>query len=384
VKSLIRWLREALGTTPGRYRLTSVTIAVLLVAAGVASLAAASGLSGSTDAIRERNGPVLVASRRLVASLAEANAAATAAFLAGGEGDPAQLQRYDEALTQATTELEQVASLAGEDPEVHQLVAEVSVGITRYGGLVEAARAQNRAAVPGGAQYLIDANTLLSDDVNVKAGQLTAFAQDRLDEEAEGRTRRLVIPVVLGSVGLLGLVVSQIFVTRRSRRLVNPPLVAATALVVIAGGWLLAAAVTSDEQVDRARTERYQAIARSADMQAAAHQARSATLLELITDDPAWGEQAEALEARVVAGGALDDLWRAYVDAADLTAATEAFDQFSAEAESLLQDNQSEFVAGLDDAGRSLRWLSLGTLALGLLAAAMALVGFQARINEYW
>jgi hypothetical protein len=148
--------------------------------------------------------------------------------------------------------------------------------------------------------------------------------------------------------------------------------------------------VSSDDQIDRARTDRYEAIAGSAEIQAAAHRAKSAGTVALITNDPARQQAAADAIAEVdellVRAGADQDVvgsWTAFKDATEETAAA-TFDQFRASVETLLQDDQAEFLGGLDDARRSLRWLSLGTLALGLLAAATALIGFQARINEYW
>ena len=93
MKSVVRWLRAALGTHPG-------PVPAVVGRArppgwrppGVACLVAVTAVESSARRISENNGPVLVASQRLVASLAEADAAATASFLAGGEGDREQLQ----------------------------------------------------------------------------------------------------------------------------------------------------------------------------------------------------------------------------------------------------------------------------------------------------
>src|SRR6266508_245350 len=126
MRSVNRWLREALGTTPGRYRLWSVALGLLAATTGVACLVAVSAVSSYARQISENNGPVLVASQRLVASLSEADAAATASFFAGGEGDREQLRIYDEALARANVRLEEIAALVGDDPEVHEIVQEVA------------------------------------------------------------------------------------------------------------------------------------------------------------------------------------------------------------------------------------------------------------------
>src|SRR5262245_31183003 len=131
-----RRFRAALGNSPGRLRLWSVVVAVLVVGTGVACLVAASSLRSSVDRIRDNHGPVLVASQRVLSSLAEADAAATASFLAAGAGDPEQLEAYAAALGEVTSGLEEIAALVGEDPEVHESIQQVSGDVTRYAGLV--------------------------------------------------------------------------------------------------------------------------------------------------------------------------------------------------------------------------------------------------------
>ena len=63
--------------------------------------------------------------------------------------------------------------------------------------------------------------------------------------------------------------------------------------------------------------------------------------------------------------------------------ANPTFNGFNFTVESVLGDNESQFIDGLDDASGSLGWLALGTLALALGAALLVLLGFQTRINEY-
>ena len=76
-------VRTASTTTPGRYRLWSLVTAFLLALATVTAVASASQMRSSTRTARSTSGPVLVATQQLVSSLAEADAAASAAFLSG-------------------------------------------------------------------------------------------------------------------------------------------------------------------------------------------------------------------------------------------------------------------------------------------------------------
>src|SRR5262245_46087916 len=126
--------RATLGTTPGRYRLWSIAVAVLALATGVTCLIAATSLRSSADRIRDNHGPVLVAAQRVPASLADADAAATASFLAGGAGDPEQIESYDAALGAVTSGLEEIAALVGDDPDLHETIQRLSSDVTMYAG----------------------------------------------------------------------------------------------------------------------------------------------------------------------------------------------------------------------------------------------------------
>jgi CHASE3 domain sensor protein len=434
MKSVVRWLREALGTTPGRYRLWSVGLALLAAATGVAYLVTATAVSSSARQISENDGPVLVASQRLVASLSEADAAATASFLAGGEGDREQLRIYDEALARASVQLEEIAALVGDDADVHEIVQDVSIGVTRYAGLMEAAKAHNRAGIPGGDRYLVDAINLLAGDINAEVVRLTNAVEAQLDAERANLTEDAILPVLLAGVTLVLLVVAQGYVVLRSHRIISPLLVLATVLVVTATAWLLLAVNAASDNISDASTDGYLSIALTADIQTSASQSKSAEMVALITGDPARRTDATTAAADVAATsiepghvdlvregfstgeGLLFDAadqadtpreraavaetmvwWQRYVDtvgelrlADPVTASVIAINQANPTfngvnftVESVLGDNEDQFIAGLGDATDSLRWLSLGTLGLALAAALLVLLGFQARINEY-
>ena len=164
--SLLERARAATRTTPGRYRLWSVGAAVALILAIVVSAVATSRMRSATERAESTSGPVLVATQQLVASLAEADAAASAAFLSGQNEDPEQRRLYEQALSRAGQQVEEIAALAGEDDTIRPVLARISFQVTRYAGLIEAARATNR--IPGASTdangYLVSA-VQLADQV---------------------------------------------------------------------------------------------------------------------------------------------------------------------------------------------------------------------------
>src|SRR5690242_13121157 len=86
----VRRERPSSRTTPGVYRLWSIVIAVGLAASALTATVSASALKSGTHRAETNSGPVLVAVQSLVSDLAEADAAATAAFLSGANEDPEQ------------------------------------------------------------------------------------------------------------------------------------------------------------------------------------------------------------------------------------------------------------------------------------------------------
>src|SRR5438874_5563116 len=107
--------RRAARTTPARYRMWSIAVAGLIALATLAATASASQMRSSTRRARANSGPVLVAAQQLVSSIAEADAAATAAFLSGRDEDPEQRRLYEQALARSSEQIEDIASLAGVD-----------------------------------------------------------------------------------------------------------------------------------------------------------------------------------------------------------------------------------------------------------------------------
>lgn len=435
-----------MSTTPGRYRVWSIALGGALVLVALAGTGAAASLDASTERIRDNTGPVLIATQQLVASLAEADAAATAAFLSGASlsgaspagrvEDPEQRRLYEQALARASEQLEDVASRIGEDPATHDALTAIAIQVTRYAGLVEAARALSATEAGGGEEYLVDALNLLSTTVAEDTRRLTVATQERFEADEAGRDAGLVVAVVLGLAALGGLIAVQVALTRRTHRLLNLPLVLATVALAGAVGWLAVANARSGDDLDDARRGGYDSIALTAEIQASGFRAKSDETVALITGDRSRQEAAQRQAAQLLDGEVTDGVvasvregeplsldglladaaaradsareraavaelfvrWQRYDDTVvDLRAAATAdarrelavgpasstFNGFNFSVESVLGDNRTQFLAGLDRATERLGGLTAVTLLVPLAAAVAALGGLQLRINEY-
>ena len=433
---LTRGIRDAAATTPGRYRLWSVVTAVLLLATAVAGWAAATALRSGTDRIRNNAGPVLVATQQLVSSLAEADAAATAAFLSGRPEDPESRRLYEQALARAGAQIEDVSALIGNDPVTHDSLKDLSVAVTRYAGLVEAARATNQASVPGAERYLVDALNLLATTVADDATRLTDATQRRFERDEDRRDTGVLPAVVVAAVALAVLLAAQLWVFRQSRRLVNIPMALATLLLVGGIGWLVAATFRSGTDIERARADGYDSISLTSRIQTTAYRSKADETVALITSDQSRRTRAAETARSVLADratpavvdavragrepglpGLLTDAagvadsdreraavaemlerWQRYQDtSAQLRTITDAaqvravavgpaaatFNGFNFSVESVLSDNRDQFLEGLASSADRLGYLTLIALLVPLAAAVGALGGLQLRINEY-
>ena len=429
-------IRAAAATTPGRYRLWSVVTAVLLLATAAAGWAAATALRSGTDRIRNNAGPVLVATQSLVSSLAEADAAATAAFLSGAQEDPESRRLYEQALARANEQIQEVSALIGDDEATHENLTSLSVAVTRYAGLVEAARATNRAGVADASRYLVDALNLLATTVANDATRLTDATQRRFERDEDRRDTGVLPAVALAVIALAVLAAAQLWVFRQSRRVVNVPLALATLLLVGAIGWLAAATFRSGNDIEQARADGYDSITLTSRIQTTAYRAKADETVALITGDQARRASAAATAQTLLADrasaaaveavrqgrdpalpGLLTDAaaeadsdreraavaemlvrWQRYQDtAAQLRSTADpgqqrtiavgpgsaTFNGFNFSVESVLSDNRSQFLDGLASAADRVGSLTLVALFLPLLAAFGALGGFQLRINEY-
>lgn len=430
-------LRGGSRTTPGRYRLWSIAAVVVLALATLTATASGAQMRSSSRHADTHSGPVLVATQRLLSSIAEADAAANAAFLSGPNEDPEQRRLYEEALARADDQVADIASLAGDDAGVHSLLSKISVQLTQYSGLVEAARASNRSGVPAANGYLTDAVDQADQLVNGNVAALAAATQANLRHDQDKRAEGFALAVVALVLALGVLAVGQAILFGRSRRLVNLPLAAATLLVLIALVWLVRANQTSGDAIARARTQGYDSIVVTTKLASNGFDAKAAETLAVITGDTGRRSDADAHSRLVAAttvtpevvtamragqangapGGLIGTAarsadspreraavadtavrWRRYEDAAAGLRASPSpgsakavaegplnanFNGFNFSLGGILGQNEGQFRNGLSSAAGDTSRVPTAMLLLLLAAIGGALWGFQLRINDY-
>lgn len=417
-------LRGQTTTTPARLRVAmAIVIAALLVAVLVAA-DATNARRSAAEAVASRDEPVMVQAADLYATLADADATAAATFLAGGQESPMRRQRYLSDLRLASLKLTALAEQVQDSPSAARAVAAAAALLPVYSGLVETARANNRQGFPVGAAYLRKASDLMRERILTAAGELYQFEARRLTEDQAAATRSggLAKALVALGVALVVLVGAQTVLARRTRRVFNVRLVAATALVVVTGAWLTIAMVRAGNAGVTAQRTGSDSVQVLSAMRILALRAQADESLALVargggdqylTDfdavahklDPRSGLFADAarLERRTGTDEALEPLiagWRRFLKAHARVTALQAGGDFSGAISAAVgapapaADVNREFAARIAAAQRrfersaadetsALAGVVLGIALLGALAAGLAVAGVQQRISEY-
>jgi hypothetical protein len=233
----VRRARRSAASTPGRLFVIGVSLVVLALLTGITGVVAVQQKQNTIDNLIEHREPVAAASQQIYRSLSDADAIAASAFLPSGT-PPAELRdRYELDIAQAGANLAKAAADAGGVPAAQEQIDTLSQQMPVYTGLVETARAYNRQGYPAGAAYLREASGLMRAKLLPAAQELYSIDFKRLAEEQDLARSFPWVTVVLVLLLLIALVATQRYLTRRTNRLLNIGLLAATIAVVIGLGW---------------------------------------------------------------------------------------------------------------------------------------------------
>jgi CHASE3 domain sensor protein len=421
---LARARRNHWHTTPGKlWAALGFLVLAVLLASGV-GFYAATDLNKTTDTIAEQLEPLNTDVTTLYRSLADADATVAAGYLTGG----AESGRYDQDIAQAAASLAHAGPLASPDLVTGRRIEDLIAQLPVYAGLVEQARAVNRQDREAGVAALRRASGLMQSAILPEAAELQQRQADRLDEAySRARTVPLGALVACGTC-LAGLISVQVFLFRRTHRVFNIGLVAASGAVVAALAWWTVVGVVSSGLLSSSQAHSKSVSSALGPAQTAALQAQAVESLALVTHtgtglDPDFDAQKILLERNQGAGGALgaamqyasdpkgEALVRAAIDTANgyfathdkvrqLEAAgkhTEAIDmavrvdqskrtRLDRLVEAIGHAAQYESAAFHRDIGDARQWLGslrAGTAGLAVLALAGVVWGVQTRLGDY-
>jgi hypothetical protein len=410
-------------STPGRMTGNLVVLFVLALAFGIAGTVGGIQRGNQVGSVRTGSGPLTVQAQSLYRALSDADSTEASAFLAAGAEPPVLRSRYLGDIATASAALTALSASGSDTPALRSL----SVGLPIYTGLVETARADNRLGLPVGAAYLREASgqmrtVLLRAAKTLYDDERAQLASDRNDG---GGFPWIAIP--LGAIVLILLIRAQQAMTRRTKRILNPGLVAATLTVVIAIGWITVSwAVDADHlhssradgsdrvnvlvnaRIDALRARADEALTLVARGNDASFDADFKAMMTDLTGDRGLLQQAASapvapgLRADVEAAATDLKAWQAEntamratndkgdypgavasVIGPDATDAPTLFARVDNDLDRGIEAANKEFAVQAKDAATALGGLAIGVGALIIVALAGLTVGFQRRIAEY-
>jgi len=422
-------VRSVRRTTPVLLRGAAVSVAILALVAGLIAALATSERQGATTASWQNAEPLMVTAQTVDTSLSDADTTAAASFLQGPLEPTALEHRYQTDLALASADVAVAAREAGSDPAVAASLETLSTDLPVYAGIVQDADFNERQALyPLAAAYISEANNLMRTSILPAAATLYGTEGSRLaDDQSQGVSPLLAVIAALAFLALLVvLVVAQRWLSRRFHRTWNVALAASTVIVLALGLWFTVALTTQTNGVNSAQANGSRPVSTFTQARILALRARADDELTLLTrdSDPTYQADytntAEALRHLLdtpgsslgVAGSSArtelarasaafgsyaslhaqirhDDLGGNLAGAVKLASATGAHDlpAVSLDLNNDLSDgitaSQATFVNGTSGAASDLDGL-IWALAIGaILVAALVLIGFQPRIEEY-
>ena len=225
-------IRAGLAGTPGRLRAVGIVSVVATLLFGLAAGQAFRSADGALDRAAA-NSDQLVRIQAIQTDVIQADADATNAFLVGGLEPAAQREDYTTAIASASR---LIAEAAQHQPADGTALGALNQALVAYTSQVEQARANNRQALPVGAQYLRSASADLRADALPLLKNLGEANNARVAEEFDRAARAALWLVIPGLLTLLVLGLALVWLARRTRRYVNLPLAAAALVVLVTAG----------------------------------------------------------------------------------------------------------------------------------------------------
>lgn len=382
----------------------SLLIAASAVCFGVIATGAERSRAQAARAVRFDTEPVLLQAVNLYGALADANATATTTFLTGGLEPRALRARYLHDLLRASDSLAALTREVGGSPGARGPLVTVTDQLPVYSGLIETARANNRQGFPVGAAYLRQAAGLLTTTILPAAELVYATEAKRLgDDYATGTANRpLVVLTAVIVVALALLVLTQVYLARISRRILNIPMLLATAVLCGVAIWAVVGLLAEQGAVSKARSrgsDSVEVLSAARVLLSRAQTDESLTLVGRGSDDTDPEDFRRVMRVLSPPAGLFGELGMLARRAKTTAAARRLDAEFasfgsapaSAAVANRLSDDlsrqidaaQARFASSAGDATGSLSGLSVGIPVLTALAAALALFGLRQRLREY-
>lgn len=425
-------LRAATTTEPGRLRVIGAVLALLVVAFGAVAAWQESDRAAAADDVLHSSQPLSSGAADIYRSLADANTAASSGFLAGGQENADSRDRYEKDIRTAAAGLVTAAAASDPGSPSEATVTKLNKLLPEYKGLIERARTYNRQGYPVGGAYLRYANEKMQKEMLPAAEDLYQKENQRLSSDYGDATPYPWAAIALGVLALAALAWAQHREYRRTNRVLNHGLVAATATATVALLWLVVGHAVARAGLDGSYDHGVRSLnvlhdARIASLKARGNEnlslvARGAETIEVgdqtydayyydfdkdmtdlgkaldraaeLADDQAGSKPVQAAEGNMTVwkkrhtSARSEDEHGNYEKALDLVigakgATGECFDAVDTNLKDALAREQDEFQRSAGDGRDAMTGLPAGAAVLAVLGAAGAVLGIGRRLSEY-
>lgn len=410
-----------ISTTPGRILSIGVILAIL---GGLSAFATSTTINQRQQALTtvlNHTEPLAFAAGRLYTTLSVADAAAATAFIAQAEPRTVR-QRYEQAITDAAVAVTRASSGLTDEPLV-ELLGRINAELAVYTGLIEIARTNNRAGNPVGSSYLSEASSLMQSRILPDAQKLYQETSKRVDAETTASTQIpapvIIIVVTTAAFGAF----AHRWLARRTKRRINPGLVAGALGILVMVVWVGTALAISTSASRSAKDTAAESLKTVTNLSITAQQARADETLSLIrrgdeeVRQQSFYQRIDAMhkqldeylsrrdavdKADLANANQLLARWRqandrinSYISVGNYQAATQvalgsgqedstpAFDKLDDSLRRTMEQSRDQLRNDILNARRGLSGATVGAVVLSLGAAIAVALGLWPRLNEY-
>lgn len=289
--------------TPAVLRLLLVGLVSMSVAWGAVSAWTVNQHASAASTVVSTSEPLSLAAQQMYQSLSDADVTATTTFLAGPPEPLAVRQHYEADIAQAAADLAVLRS-AGPAEDSRQLAASlsaISTGLPLYTGYVQQAQTYSSLGYPltGGSFMQVASEEM---HLTLLPAARASYARENAALTAASAQATglpwIVVILVLAIVIGVALLRAQRWLRRRTHRVVNYGLVAASVAVIVGTVWLAIAFASARADLQRGLGHGSAPVQTLARASIAAQQARGDEILNLISRSGSASFQQDFLAVR--------------------------------------------------------------------------------------
>jgi hypothetical protein len=226
-------------STPTALWLALCSLVIAMLAFGAVGVRIVTERRAAVDTVRSEGAPLVAATEALYVALADADAAASTAFLQAGLEPQVLRQRYQADIAQAGGELALIGRSTALPDDARDALTTLNEQLPVYTAYIESARTNNRLGYPVGAAYQRRASDVMQQLLLPAATNLYEQSARHLDRGHQaGSQRDVEVAVLIAGVVVVAMLAGvHLFLTARTRRLLNLGLIGAAVIVVATCTW---------------------------------------------------------------------------------------------------------------------------------------------------